>query len=243
MQYSEFPQQYVPFHPYQENPPTFAPDMHVTASSVGPGTTRWIHLFPRSMGQQKVLDTTRVYRFGLQYPSLMKTTRRTSHADQRRLSKSSRTAQFLAPDVDEDNAEDQPHRPAKGKQHGGQPCRPVKDKRDQNPITKYHFLRYSRQAPTVVTIVSATFGHRDPKGSASMPLQADSPLLQPSKSNYLNNGTTSKAPVSVPAKRVNSITTANDDDTVTQPAPKKKKVTLKPPVAPAKRKCEWILNV
>ncbi|KAG6371108.1 hypothetical protein JVT61DRAFT_10649 [Boletus reticuloceps] len=78
-------------------------------------------------------------------------------------------------------------------------------------------------------------GHRDPKGSA-MPLgQADPPLLQPSESNDLNNGTTSKAPVSVPTKRVNCITTANNDDTVTQPAPKKKKVILKPPVAPAKR--------
>jgi hypothetical protein len=75
-------------------------------------------------------------------------------------------------------------------------------------------------------------GHRDPKGSA-MPLgRADSPLSEPP--DDLDNGTTSKAPVSTPTKRVNCSTTANDDDVVAQPAPKKRKVILKPPAAPAK---------
>jgi hypothetical protein len=76
-------------------------------------------------------------------------------------------------------------------------------------------------------------GHRDPKGSA-MPLgRADSPLSEPP--DDLDNGTTSKAPVSTPTKRVNRSTTANDDNVVAQPAPKKRKVILKPPAAPAKR--------
>ena len=47
------------------------------------------------------------------------------------------------------------------------------------------------------------------------PGQVYSLLLQLSESDDLDNGTTSKAPFSVLAKRVDCSTTANDDDMVT----------------------------